>query len=376
MSAETNDLQHDYCFRPTQEDDYEKLNEAYNTFTGRSRTLKQYLWQWVEAPFEPSESWTIEKKDTHEIVGHHGVMYLPFCRKGSDIAVGKTENTFVLPDHARKLYYPGFEKKALEQMKDKFLYIYTTAAGAGNGAIGMLRRRLGYKQIGRSACYCIYCSSGAVKRTIASQLPILKYVAGVPALVHRVVQATLFFASKPRLGTVKITPIAWECIQDVAAFWEKNKSFYGITPNRTIPYLRWRFADNPFGSFSLLQIDHGAEIIGYAVTKSMPIRVPRTCYQAVMVEDLIVAGASEDNFLNALYGLGKHHGESELVLIITLDQQGNLHRALRRLLGPLLKSHTKVGPELLVWSQEEADTPWYYTNTFSEGTQYERTYSF
>ena len=124
LTREDHSHRSDYHWRCTQANDHEKLNAAYNRFTGQNRTLEQYLWQWVKTPFEPSESWVLEYTRTGEIVGHHGVMYLPFTQRGESIGGGKTENTFIDRHHAPKVFYLALEKKALQAMQNRLMSLW------------------------------------------------------------------------------------------------------------------------------------------------------------------------------------------------------------------------------------------------------------
>lgn len=208
----------EYIFRRTEDTDYRAVNDAYNRFTGRSRTMEQYLWQWVHTPFEPSESWVIEHVPSDEIAGHHGVMYLPFTEKGKSISVGKTENTFVLTDHVRNLYYPRFEKVALNDMKDRFIYIYTTSPSVGRGAVGILRKRLGYSAVGRRVCFCLYGSRRAIKKLVPQRFPSLGPAAGLLSAIHCAAQRAVQTASYLKVGMVNVTPLPWEHVGEVDKF--------------------------------------------------------------------------------------------------------------------------------------------------------------
>ena len=356
-----------YIFRRTEKNDFEAVNCAYNEFTGRTRTLDQYLWQWVNTPFEPSESWVIEHADSKDIVGHHGVMALSFKEKGKSILVGKTENTFVLTGHSKKLYYPRFEKIALKKMKNKFIYIYTTSPNAGKGAVGILRRRLGYSAVGRKACFCLYASRKAIKKIVSERFPFLRPVSGFLGTFHSILQRTNQMKSFFQVRQTEVVPLSWSQIDEVEEFWKYHSKNYGITADRTSAYIKWRYADNPYSIYDLVRLIRKNQILGYAVLENQKVKIDGMDFSSIIVDDLIVANGSEECFYAAFSSLTHYLSTSELVLFLTLIQNDSVNRAIRRFLGPLKKWHTKESNEILVWGNSKKKSSWYYTNILSEG---------
>jgi hypothetical protein len=357
----------EYIIRHIEESDYQEVNNAFNEFTGRSRTVEQWLWQWLHTPFEPSESWVIEHVASREIVGHHGVMCLPFSENGKSIIVGKTENTFVLTDHAKKLYYPRFEKAALNDMKDRFIYIYTTNPDAGKGAVGILRKRLGYAAVGRKVCFCLYASRIAIKKLVPQRFPYLKSAAGLLSAIHfasqRVVQKTSYL----QVRMVNVTSLPWNHINEVEKFWQDHSRFYGITADRTAAYLKWRFVENPYAKHYLIRLRKENQILGYAVLKNLRVTIGGVDFNSTIIDDLIVANACEENFYAALAALTRYSSTGEVVLFFTLMQNDAVNRAIQRFLGPLRKWHAKESDDILVWGNSKQNSSWYFTNILSEG---------
>ena len=59
-----------------------------------------------------------------------------------------------------------------------------------------------------------------------------------------------------------------ECLDDsYEFFWEKAKSRYPITTNRTIPYLKWRYLNHPLVQYHFMMLRKEKDIIGYAVLR-------------------------------------------------------------------------------------------------------------
>jgi hypothetical protein len=316
----------------------------------------------------------IEHAATHEIVGHHGVICLSFTNRGKPIYVGKTENTFVLTQHSGNFFYPGFEKAVLNNMKDRFDFIYTTASNKGRGAVGVIRKRLGYVSIGKRACFCLYADSRVMKKLIKLRFPAVKSVSGLISYMHSVVQYAAQADSYYQSRNIEIIPLTWRDVGEVEGFWKKNKRFYGITADRSANFFTWRFAKNPHGKHYLIKLVKGLEVIGYAVLKKKKIIVDEVGFETSSIEDLIVAEATEKKFHLAIAAVTRFASKTGMVLIIVLKQDDPINSAIQRFLGPLRKLHAKEGPEFLVWGKPERRSLWYYTNILAEGGGYDVSY--
>lgn len=255
------------------EKDKSELNDSYNRFTGRSRTLEQFQWEWLDTPEGWGSMWLLEDSDTGKIVGHHGLIPSRFSYFGRSILMGKTENTHLHPPYAGKgVYYP-FEVKFIEEAKDRFDLLYTTQ---GSGAPGRVRLKLGYASVGRYANY--------IKATKKSYLD--KLLAGaIKGRVHnKFIAAMLIGASK--VGSVILMPffsregsmdrtVKLERLTNIETvaeeldkFWERNKGKFGITVDRNSGYLKWRIFDNPNLTYEFFLARKQSKIVGYAITRS------------------------------------------------------------------------------------------------------------
>jgi hypothetical protein len=344
-----------YILRRTEAADYLNLNAAYNSFTGRARSLEQYAWQWVATPFAASESWVIEYSPTKEIIGHHGVMYLPFTENGQAIAVGKTENTFVDAAHRTKFFYAAQERKALQAMEDRFKYIFTTFPVDG---LILIRKRLGYKSVGKIVSYHLNFSAERLKNSFNNRYPALSWlpVASCCYLAQCFVHKIFF----PETKDVWITPLNWSEVEEISYFWKQNKSCYGITPDRTSAYLTWRFAKNPNKDYDLLRLSLDQKVIGYAIINRQENSKEN------FIEDLIVLQGKEQYFYLALAALVNRF-ENQTLNIMILLQDDPLNCAINRLLKFLKRWLIILGTDLLVWGANESSAKWYFTRMMGEG---------
>ena len=113
--------------------------------TGRSRSVEDWKWQWVDNPAGRSEMWLIEETlddGSARLIGHHGVMPFRATIDGNDCLVGKTENTMVHPDHRSRILYPRFERRFLAAYEPRFAMLFSTT---GPAAAIRLRKAMGYE---------------------------------------------------------------------------------------------------------------------------------------------------------------------------------------------------------------------------------------
>lgn len=355
-------LKNKYTIRKAEPKDYEAINDAYNKFTGQCRTMEQYLWQWVNTPFEPSEIWAIENNETKEIVGHHGVMYLPFKERGELIAVGKTENTFVDKMHARNLFYLGIEKQAFKHYRDRFDYIFTFTPQVSGGAPGMIRKRLGYSSVGKLATFCLNLNFSGARFYIKDRFAYLEIIASPLAAGYRIAKRFINMLNYRKAWQIEITSLPVSRMSEVGEFWEKNCKYYGITADRTPGYLKWRYADNPYYQYSLWMFHNQGDILGYAITTKAKLH---GIMESLNIVDLVVSNFSEDNVYLALTTLTKKFPDANIFMTALL-QDDSLNRAFQRFQKLLKRWHVQTITELLAWSKSSRSCPWYITYIFNE----------
>jgi hypothetical protein len=254
--------------------DEDKLVELYNLVTGRSRTIEQYKWEWLNTPEGQGSIWVLEWEDNNrkEVVGHHGLIPIRFNYFGQPMLVGKTENTMVHPGYRKKIIYFKYEEKFVEETRKRFDLLYTTA---GSGVIGKIRRQLGYSIVGGYAQYVKVINVKSFSKMIATAVNkrihnkiVASLITGVSKLFVPVV--FLFFCRKGEIDKTidleKITDIE-EASGKLDDFWRRNKGNFGITVDRNSRYLKWRIFDNPNLGYEFFIAKKDSKIIGYAITK-------------------------------------------------------------------------------------------------------------
>ncbi len=103
-----------YRYRQYRDGDAAEINRLYADITGTTRSLREFEWQWLQAPGGKGDIWLIEATDndgTTNLVGHHGIMPIRFSRGQENLLFGKTENTMVRPEFRSRILYPRFERR-------------------------------------------------------------------------------------------------------------------------------------------------------------------------------------------------------------------------------------------------------------------------
>lgn len=225
-------------FRKATSGDALSINQLYFKVTDRCRSINQYLWQWWSYPNPSSFSYVITELDSlskESIIGHHGIMVTKFYYDSKYYLVGKTENTMVDPDYRSVIVYPRFEKRFLNDYKDKISALFSTS-GPQNAI--KTRYILGYKPIGS---YRLYIT-----------LPILSRI--LCFIQHSLISLS---GSSPDYQIVDANLIEPDYINSI---WDSAKSQYPFTPSRDYDQFHWRFIQNPYKNHYVLKSS-----IGYIV---------------------------------------------------------------------------------------------------------------
>lgn len=227
-----------YSYRRYKEGDAAAINALYFNVTGRSRTVEQHAWQWLQSPAGESEMWLIEAEledGSTRLIGHHGVMAEEFSYQGKDIRVGKTENTMVLPDFREKILYPRFEKTFFKSYENKFHALFSTT---GPASAIRLREAMGYKF--KHEWASLYFGSEPV---LSAGLILDRFL---PQKNDKKIEI-LMEAEPCRINELRIEVVNPNLNSfDFDDFWRRTALGYGITPKRTRANLNWRFWSNPY----------------------------------------------------------------------------------------------------------------------------------
>ncbi len=370
-----------YGSRTYQNGDAERLVRLYNAVTGRSRTLEEYQWEWLNTPQGQGSIWVIQHQSDEEVVGHHGLIPIQFMLFGQPILVGKTENTMIHPEHQGRILYLVYEKKFLKEAGNRFDFLYTTTGGLP----GRIRKKLGYTTVGPYATYVRVFQKAGLDKLVAD---IIKEVVGnkilaqlliIGAKIFNYIFLLLFISRRSIDKAIQFKKL--EKIDDhmvaLDELWNKNQAEFGVTIKKDARYLKWRVFDNPNLNYDFFAGFKGDQIIGYAVIEYWDSGM-------ALIVDLVADGNSDllydtllQQLIEALKGNGVHS-----VMCPTLYSHNRFNKALQRngfrsfytILNQIYRMTGKEQPGLLIKTlhqnlDERLHDPehWHFTSIFQEG---------
>jgi hypothetical protein len=244
----------------------------YNIITGSCRTNEQYRWEWLETPEGLGSIWVITESGSGEIVGHHGLIPIQLNYFGKTILLGKTENTILHPKYLGTGIYFIHERRFLQEGKERYDLLCTTFA---HGTIRKIRRKLGYKVVGRYLTYTKGTKNTYIKKLMASLIENKIPYSGLRIFCNGIghilsYPLTIIFSKRGKIDK----NITFEKVENINAiagkidqFWDRNKDGFGITIDRTSNYLKWRIFENPYVKYEFLIAMKLGKAVGYVITK-------------------------------------------------------------------------------------------------------------
>jgi len=283
----------EYRYRQYQDGDADAINHLYAEITGKTRSIRQYEWQWLDAPGGTGDIWLIEAINDQraaKLIGHHGIMPIRFSRGNEHLLFGKTENTMLLPEYRSKILYPRYERRFAEVYEKRFDALFSTF---GHAAAIRQRRAMGYSFPSKWLRLRIPTSwTGNVLfayRMLRSRFGVKERKYCEP--FHQ----TQSNYSK----TSGTSPLELRALNDAQArvepffdsFWPSCRSEYGLTPRRDKKDLDWRFWSNPNTSYITLVSDSVASELGYVV-----VRLGGSSPETASIEDIVPSAPHAKRF--------------------------------------------------------------------------------
>ena len=268
--------------RPYQPGDEDRINQLYNRITGRGRSDAQYRWEWLETWKGPGSIWLgfdTERDKDDQLVLQYSLIPIPMSVWGEPFLAGKTENCMAHPVCRGTGVFYRHENKYFDEAKKQYQIFFTTAGEVTKGAVGAVRRKLGYQAFDGWVSLFFMIKGDRAARNAAGDPG--DSTSRREGLFKKTARAVLpyyfsFFIPKrtdPRVTILEQDGAPLDQIQDL---WEQNKQAYGVTIQRTRPYLDWRINRNPYFKHKYLIFEQDDRLKGYIIfyqTKGAIIRV-------------------------------------------------------------------------------------------------------
>ena len=347
----------------------EEVNAFYNTFTGKTRSMAAYRWEFASAPGGPAIAWTITESGSGRFVGHHGLVPTPVLRRGEVVAAARTENTMVDRALRQKIFYPGMERRALAEARQALAVLYTVDATQP----GPLRLRLGYRPIGRWTLFLARVEAGylaALLRRARARLGVSVPDAVVGGLAGAAARGWALAGWRRRASVpAEVAEVAdIDAIADeYERFWMQARPQYDTTIDRSLAFLRWRFRDNPYLRFRTWTVRRAGALRAVVVGHAHALWGAT----ALFIDDIIVGQYDEAAFTDVLACLDRLDATAGAVVVMTLTNGTPLHRALRARFRWQAAAARRIGPrlfgEMMALEPDDAGGLWYVTPAFTEG---------
>ncbi|GEM_PF-369746 len=410
--------------RPYRPGDEAQINRLYAMVTGRERTPEQYAWEWLET-WDGRGSidllFDLDRPEGDQLIAQYSLIPTPLSVFGKPTVAGKTENCMSHPDHWRTGLYLPHEQEWFEKEKARYSFFFTTAGQVSHGAVGKIRRKLGYVAFDNWVRYTLWLRSGTLRDELRA-IAAAKGAVGralAPAfagLGTAALQGVSRLRRRRRCGYRTATHKAGEApLGEIEALWSANREAYGITVDRSTAYLSWRIDRDPYLEHEYLTMwdegrgggaaregggaDRGGvrsgpaggatggaaagrgRLLGYAVYYER--------HGILSIVDIVVDGRSGPlyrHLLAALTERGRQRGV-EKITCLTLRRSRPLARCLRSagflnkgILSPAAFRRSFRPRQFFLYVPEELrDDPrvtdhdsWYVTELVLEGRDYDR----
>jgi hypothetical protein len=309
-----------------------EINRLYRSITGRDRTPEQFAWEWLNTWAGQASInlvFDLDREAGDQLIAQYSLIPTPLSIWGRPALAGKTENCMSHPDHRGSGLYSAHERECFEKEKERYSFFFTTAGQVAGGAVGRVRKKLGYVAFDNWANYTLWLKASALRQDIGSILATKgavtrKLAPALGGLLAMVLQ-TYSRLRRPRACRYLVAAhgAAEAPLEEIGGLWERNRRRYGITVDRSVSYLRWRVNEDPHVEHEYLSMHGDGGLLGYAITFVQG--------DDLHVVDVLVDDARADLFGSLFAALVRRGQELRLARIkcLTLSRSVVLPRHLR-----------------------------------------------
>ncbi|WP_024335380.1 hypothetical protein [Desulfotignum balticum] len=254
--------------------DEHQINALYKLITGIERTAEEFHWEWIDTWDEKGDIWLgfdKTRKSNDQLILQYSLIPTPFSLWGVCFVAGKTENCMCHPDYRSAGIYFTHEKESFEKSKNRFQIFFTTSGNVSNGAVGAVRRKLGYVAFDSWINYLYCLDADTMQMWLSTKLSkkIKLHYSFIKILSQVVSRTASFYCSafprKKMNSEIKTIKKEQAPMIEIENLWGKNKALYGVTVDRTAKYLNWRINQNPYVNHEYVLYYKKKKLRGYIV---------------------------------------------------------------------------------------------------------------
>jgi hypothetical protein len=354
------------AFRRASVQDGLRIVSLYNRSLNRSRTLRDWEWEFLEGPGGHLPGWVAEVND--HLVAHWAAVPLPLYAAGQTVLSAKGELGVTDPLFRGRAIFSRLLAEALEDLRGGPVQVSWCFP---NDAIWKLQARAGYRSTTQIRYLLSVRKPGRALQGLGGESKVINFAGAT--------LSPLDFLSKRVIGPrqVKTSPgVQVVELNDVDdrfdALWRAARPQDGVTLVRDQSFLRWRFVRNPRVSYTfLLATDAGGDPLGYVVLADRL----RGNLKLGEIVDVMVASCKSDVATVLVQAACQYFAKKDVEAIrLFLSQGGQLSNALTVAARQCGFSFGVKGCRFAVQPVHASNATltkgWYVTAAFTEGINY------
>ena len=233
-----------------------------------------FAWQFVKPPDNPFPYAMKLLELRREILGHIGILPVSFNCLGRNVLAGFLLN-LMLDEKCRGF---GLGARIIDQASEVFPMTYTTGYNAQTQ--GLYERLGNWTSLPDLGRFLKILNPSKVSELAQKRITIPQTIERTPS-PHRVVDTR-------------------ECDGRYDAFWERIRSKYPITVNRTAAYLAWRYLQHLLFNYNIIVCQEGRTIRGLLVYRLQEIQEQTQRFLVCHLVDFISEDEVEESLLHEL----------------------------------------------------------------------------
>ncbi|MFO0722998.1 MAG: GNAT family N-acetyltransferase [Myxococcota bacterium] len=251
-----------YRFRRVGPDDRATLRHLVETYVTPRGNAARYGWLYEQNPQGPTESWIALEPSRGGIVGFTSIFPRSFSVHGRMVQGGVGFDAFVRPDHRRRGLALALHKASLASMRSREVPFHFMCGPPVRANLEAL-----IKAGSQVVTELRYYGLPLRLRGVAELVPKLS----VPELPGRALRSAAehLFWQAFGLSTGRVRARAVDRMDArFDALWDTAKEAFGVIGLRDARYLEWRYLRNPVSPSTLLALEDGNHLLGWAVLEA------------------------------------------------------------------------------------------------------------